>query len=173
MWVATFDRLSDVTTWTISIHATRVGGDGRPHNLHLLTMAISIHATRVGGDKAFLATHALFNIFLSTPPVWVATLNCFTYVWKFIVISIHATRVGGDLVEIHRLQPVTISIHATRVGGDLYSLRTRHFLTSISIHATRVGGDGYQGAASATGEDFYPRHPCGWRPTALPLASTT
>ena len=57
----------------VSIHATRVGGDlfGLPKCFGYI--AVSIHATRVGGDFQMMPHCSAARTFLSTPPVWVAT----------------------------------------------------------------------------------------------------
>ena len=56
----------------ISIHAPRVGGDDRHHQV-VVRLVISIHAPRVGGD-----------------------LSWFWGSYPLPSISIHAPRVGGD-----------------------------------------------------------------------------
>ena len=87
-------KLATFRCIAVSIHATRVGGD-----FVLLVLPaggnVSIHATRVGGDPPHPATWAGHGLFLSTPPVWVAT----------------------DMPRLPDAEP-TVSIHATRVGGD-------------------------------------------------------
>ena len=68
-------------------------------------------------------------MFLSTPPVWVAT-GLFAILPIYPFVSIHATRVGGDqgTGEPPGGGPAEVSIHATRVGGD--SKRTKKPLVS-------------------------------------------
>ena len=73
-WVATIDRPTLDLALSISIHATRVGGDLSIKSSHWVSFFISIHATRVGGDEMRNATQSHKRI------------------------SIHATRVGGDRV---------------------------------------------------------------------------
>ena len=41
--------------------------------------AVSIHATRVGGDKQVAQQVYPLAVFLSTPPVWVATVFIFKF----------------------------------------------------------------------------------------------
>ncbi len=50
VWVVTTDEGNVVQVFKISIHTTRVGGDGLhlPHQIPV--NFISIHTTRVGGD---------------------------------------------------------------------------------------------------------------------------
>ena len=56
---------------------------------------ISIHSTRVGGDGTLELGAGPIEQFQSTPPVWAET--AFTFVDQYIaIISIHSTRVGGD-----------------------------------------------------------------------------
>ena len=92
-------RRSAPTRWKllfrVSIHATRVGGDPFPRRHSWPTAGfyprhpcgwrrsarvpfppvfwVSIHATRVGGDLEEKVEVANHRMFLSTPPVWVAT----------------------------------------------------------------------------------------------------
>ena len=58
--------------YLVSIHATRVGGDGHGVVVACLSL-VSIHATRVGGDWTGAGRSTWAAVFLSTPPVWVAT----------------------------------------------------------------------------------------------------
>ena len=79
----------------VSIHATRVGGDPGSDDVKFEDYFVSIHATRVGGDPrrrrctafrtcfyprhpcgwrlADNAQNVQIAMFLSTPPVWVAS----------------------------------------------------------------------------------------------------
>ena len=66
-------KLGKVNYCNISIHTTRVGGDGRPRYWRRKSIDISIHTTRVGGDGW---------------DGYELTVD--------IKISIHTTRVGGD-----------------------------------------------------------------------------
>ena len=78
-------------------------------------------------------------MFLSTPPVWVATTFYSTF---------------STLLSFLSTPPVWV---ATRQG------RYWHNATAVSIHATRVGGDKNVGLSANEYLGFYPRHPCGWR----------
>ena len=70
--------------------------------------------------------------FLSTPPVWVATLQDGTAPALDDTVSIHATRVGGDLDLRRRGFGNAVSIHATRVGGDSKSAQKWiHFCAKV------------------------------------------
>ena len=123
---------------------------------------VSIHATRVGGDLLTCRIMMPCKMFLSTPPVWVATAQR-KVPRHLCLVSIHATRVGGDRPR-------------RRGGGPGLCFYPRHpcgwrrdveidipgnagFLSTppvwvatafavynppggvVSIHATRVGGD--------------------------------
>ena len=104
----------------------------------------------------------LATLFLSTPPVWVATLHtsqwCFR--WK---VSIHATRVGGDECVATYVLRDGVSIHATRVGGDCASQRPP--LLSVCFYPRHPCGWRRRKPATPpkNADSFYPRHPCGWR----------
>ena len=74
MWVATGKAVKQVGTVVVSIHATRVGGDQPCKRFCDACIKVSIHATRVGGDQLRIAEPYTLKQFLSTPPVWVATL---------------------------------------------------------------------------------------------------
>ena len=60
-------------TAAISIHAPRVGGDGRKAGVPVDAALISIHAPRVGGDPGIAGNASSALPFQSTPPVWGAT----------------------------------------------------------------------------------------------------
>ena len=151
--------------------------------------SISIHATRVGGDIHGKNLLQISAIFLSTPPVWVATVPM-PQAAAAARISIHATRVGGDGIRLcqplsHFLflstPPVwvaTNALDAVQPGlGNFYPRHPcgwRQMLSmlcnrglGISIHATRVGGDNAAITGTAILSNFYPRHPCGWRPSTF------
>ena len=60
-----------------------------------ISASISIHATREGGDGSVIGNVRSGTIFQSTPPVRVATIPV-EKKGTGVVISIHATREGGD-----------------------------------------------------------------------------
>ncbi len=102
-------------------------------------LSISIHASRVGGDAPKPMLTSSPATFQSTPPGWEAT-QLQDIIFTPFIISIHASRVGGDALHGHCAQSPFISIHASRVGGDEEFLRLG-VSAGISIHASRVGGD--------------------------------
>ena len=124
-------------------------------------------------------------MFLSTPPVWVATFGkarshsrplCFyprhPCGWRrenrlhklpqVLFLSTPpvwvATEAGAALSAVR-----LVSIHATRVGGDGDLDEHIAHVGRVSIHATRVGGDYLCRSGPIRTRCFYPRHPCGWR----------
>ena len=105
--------------------------------------------------------------FLSTLSVWRATDH---YGWRWyndFTISIHALRVESDSSEMPHFPDVpTISIHALRVESDprRRSLASRlcQFLSTLSVWRATT----YFSRPSLSSADFYPRSPCGERPTA-------
>ena len=79
---------------------------------------ISIHAPRVGRDGRDDVAIVNVSGFQSTRPVWGAT-DKLPDVQKKLDISIHAPRVGRDEHQPFSKYPtVEISIHAPRVGRD-------------------------------------------------------
>ena len=82
-------------TFTISIHAPRVGRDVVLFPSCLLAIVISIHAPRVGRDGHDNTQSIIRFLFQSTRPVWGATLKEY-YDFVLRYISIHAPRVGRD-----------------------------------------------------------------------------
>ena len=83
-----------------------------------------------------------------------------------IAISIHALRAEGDLCPLAFLLLDRIGFLSTpsvRRATDQAINQRKHDV--ISIHALRAEGDGYFGGSFLhTGQDFYPRPPCGGRP---------
>ena len=146
---------------SISIHAPRVGSDGRGEGgcgqrgrfqstlpvwgatrqrpVRHRRQRISIHAPRVGSDEKAQAGEEPIPVFQSTLPVWGATGRP----WRsgaIPAISIHAPRVGSDTGYTGVKRSVSISIHAPRVGSD-------------ATEVASFGGD----------NNFNPRSPCGER----------
>ena len=66
--------MSNCSTYLISIHAAREGGDPRPRQPQG-KRSISIHAAREGGDDDGYAKDIAQGVFQSTPPVKAATHN--------------------------------------------------------------------------------------------------
>ena len=75
VWEATSIHVFPVAVSSvISIHASRVGGDGYERGRETRGIeTISIHASRVGGDARPDYQSFLKTLFQSTPPVWEAT----------------------------------------------------------------------------------------------------
>ena len=147
----------------ISIHASRVGGDGPPVSCpwswldfnprlpggrrpnifqrNTLSSEISIHASRVGGDRRPQALR-----------------------WPWTGISIHASRVGGDLKNtmLNNIEPNNFN---PRLPGGRRPNHTESNNKSpeISIHASRVGGDDKASQSDREKQNFNPRLPGGRR----------
>ena len=126
--------------YLVSIHATRVGGDdtgGRPDH----ELEVSIHATRVGGDVALEWMKEQIEKFLSTPPVWVATLP---YLAQNIRIRFLST------------PPVWVATPAWKCRSAAIA-----FLSTPPVWVATAAARLREVIAGC----FYPRHPCGWRRT--------
>ena len=129
----------DCLVWIVSIHAPRVGCDGRcgrgrsvsiqfqfTHPVwgathHVLTAEslsqVSIHAPRVGCDCKCSALIKYKYCFNSRTPCGVRQRRCRQSELS-LMVSIHAPRVGCDYLR--KLVPDIwrVSIHAPRVGCD-------------------------------------------------------
>ena len=94
VWGATFMTVYDFAYTEISIHAPRVGRDGRGPST-CTSGRISLHAPRVGRDRSQPRQKSRPCQFQSTRPVW-----------------------GATPVVSEQIIPTAISIHAPRVGRD-------------------------------------------------------
>ena len=66
-------------------------------------ISVSIHASRVGGD-IHIGRHDMYRkVFQSTPPAWEATREAVTVCHGPFHVSIHASRVGGDRNRVARI----------------------------------------------------------------------
>ena len=148
---------------SISIHASRMGCDGRVV-ASVLREWISIHASRMGCDffqSRSLSFQLHFNpripygmrlgrarrtccpyVFQSTHPVWDAT---------------------GHIGDVHSDLP--ISIHASRMGCDAH-VRSLRAVPVISIHASRMGCDAALVSGAGRHQQFQSTHPV-WDATVL------
>ena len=124
----------------ISIHAPRVGSDGRLSLVIVLDKRISIHAPRVGSDTSLHVTPKTSIRFQSTLPVWGATMT-----WLIPLMN------------------VLIFQSTLPVWGATGNHQDSRHLRPISIHAPRVGSDTDQYAGCSSRSDFNPRSPCGER----------
>ena len=86
--------LIEETVLTISIHASRVGGDQSYRCIQVLGN-ISIHASRVGGDAAGYPRDGRGRNFNPRLPGGRRPIVVLSIVLRKF-ISIHASRVGGD-----------------------------------------------------------------------------
>ena len=113
----------------ISIHAPRVGSDGRSFGSRSRRRDFNPRSP-CGERLRWALNNRLFSQFQSTLPVWGATR-------------------GGDP---GRPEP-GISIHAPRVGSD-HQLKQLLATQVISIHAPRVGSDESTDAETADRQQF-------------------
>ena len=110
---------------------------------------ISIHALRAEGDgKCFVRRSSSYD-FYPRPP-------CGGRQYTPQVVHVHGP----------------ISIHALRAEGDRTAVCIMR-LTPISIHALRAEGDVPPASRNTKPGYFYPRPPCGGRPTTAGGGTTT
>ena len=146
---------------------------------------ISIHATLAGGDEFSSFWVDKRKGFLSTPPSRVATRHHFIGWICGSDISIHATLAGGDVLPknhrpsvhdfyprhprgwrlcLQQLIPVILQFLSTppsRVATTVRSV-VSYSGQFLSTPPSRVAtGDGQPGTWYH--QNFYPRHPRGWR----------
>ena len=182
VWGATHGRDRRVEQLQISIHAPRVGRDGRPFG-RWTGADISIHAPRVGRDRGRRGTAGVVPDFNPRAPCGARRCRhdaaiCVNLISihaprvgrdKILVvqppalkISIHAPRVGRDPIQVCPSQVYLISIHAPRVGRDV-DIAIDDALDRISIHAPRVWHGRRMEFFASNASDFNPRAPCGAR----------
>ncbi len=85
----------------ISIHSTRVGGDGFFPYAMLYRDKISIHSTRVGGDLPGQRDDVVLPLNFNPLHPCGRRLSRSVPLNVQITISIHSTRVGGDSKRNH------------------------------------------------------------------------
>ena len=185
VWGATIFNSARLNYSGISIHAPRVGRDGKP--IADSAPAPDFNPRAPCGARLFLtvATIGLGTKFQSTRPVWGATKGkqkIVVYLYDFNPRApCGARRQPAVSAQNHR----QISIHAPRVGRDIKRMvqeakdkdfnprapcGARHcadyepqILYEISIHAPRVGRDRYGEFYRDRCRNFNPRAPCGAR----------
>ena len=122
----------------ISIHAARVGCDGKRHRTYRLHKNFNPRSPS-GLRLRTIRDLTSVQLFQSTQPEWAATDSYVDYP-LFGFISIHAARVGCDGEKHNTYNYGDISIHAARVGCDQHYNELIDSIR-ISIHAARVGCD--------------------------------
>ena len=173
----------------ISIHAPRVGSDGRSFGSRSRRRDFNPRSP-CGERLRWALNNRLFSQFQSTLPVWGATKPGVEAV-RVQGISIHAPRVGSDRRTSSSVRGPSISIHAPRVGSDAVSCCDQggHEISihaprvgsdadpdlpakspEISIHAPRVGSDPSCSTGCGCATYFNPRSPCGERQPVQRLA---
>ena len=85
---------------------------------------------------------------------------------RYGAISIHALLAESDAADISVKREASISIHALLAESDTQDPQTYH-QCQISIHALLAESDGYQRPSGRPTTNFYPRSPCGERPTTI------
>ena len=123
---------------------------------------ISIHATLAGGDLVS-ARHSCASFpFLSTPPSRVATATVRSTHSRQKYFYPRHPRGWRPWPAVWVLQLIAfLSTPPSRVATVLQS--ALDILTDISIHATLAGGDPGNTELLNEKQNFYPRHPRGWR----------
>ena len=101
---------------------------------------ISVHAPRVGRDGKEYTVSGTLMVFQSTRPVWGATMSAMSFPARPCHFNPRAPCGARPRVSSHENDVVKISIHAPRVGRD-GSTDTGKPSRGISIHAPRVGRD--------------------------------
>ena len=147
----------------ISIHAPRMGSDGRRRCCVRFMYIFQSTLPGWGATTSRTSSSTPSAGFQSTLPgwgatpvagIWVSTVLAFQSTlpgWGATLrigqrgrparISIHAPRMGSDaLRHAGRVQPA-ISIHAPRMGSDLQDAAVAVLSGEISIHAPRMGSD--------------------------------
>ena len=171
---------------SISIHALREEGDGRPHHHGIYYGLISIHALREEGDITCCSRSSRHSDFYPRPPRGGRRCQEERKAHRK-GISIHALREEGDITCCSRSSRHSDFYPRPPRGGRRLSCRHLLDAVQISIHALREEGDipvikQYFGANAflstpsarrATGvscpsmvrkANFYPRPPRGGRP---------
>ena len=156
-----------------------------------LVVPISIHAPRVGSDGRQLDFRIVYVPFQSTLPVWGATMTPHTSPGcsrnfnprspcgerhfppilsnQTIIISIHAPRVGSD-GTIKTMKSALVYFNPRSPCGERpMQSREKTKEICISIHAPRVGSDAGYWPQLCGRCYFNPRSPCGERPGSWPV----
>ena len=131
-------------------------------NLHgRKNIVISIHAPRVGSDGRSGKTRRKEDLFQSTLPVWGATRNSDS---KITIRVFQSTLPvwGATVSVLHRHNVILISIHAPRVGSDKRSVILNYYQKDFNPRSPCGERLLFAGNISVPA-DFNPRSPCGER----------
>ena len=148
----------------ISIHALLAESDGVHYDNYNLHCVISIHALLAESDSTFdvLAVSALPDFYPRSP--------CGERLEKFegviaIKISIHALLAESDPIMAYNIIKGKgfLSTLSLRRATSVRPETRQHDV--ISIHALLAESDSQQPAGTTSTTYFYPRSPCGERPT--------
>ena len=146
----------------ISIHALLAESDRTGH-CHVKLVSISIHALLAESDTQTQKTPHFTNYFYPRSPCGerpsvrsTCTGNC--------SISIHALLAESDSSLLRFSASEVISIHALLAESDPSCLSIS-VLWTISIHALLAESDVEHNQTGIQSDYFYPRSPCGERPS--------
>ena len=117
-----------------------------------------------GERRATAHTHRPRQGFLSTLSLRRAT-HGFPRLRNAVQISIHALLAESDDVGYRNAMRDAISIHALLAESDDISAESAAASVDISIHALLAESDCQRQIALIALVDFYPRSPCGERPS--------
>ena len=140
-WGATTSYQNNFLEFSISIHAPRVGRDGKVV-WFLVHRRISIHAPRVGRDLGCAPPVSAMPTFQSTRPAWGATTGMLAEFVRGLQFQSTRPAWGATTISSMLTFEKDISIHAPRVGRDAAPSHRAFRHSFISIHAPRVGRDG-------------------------------
>ena len=171
--------MSNCSTYLISIHAAREGGDPRPRQPQG-KRSISIHAAREGGDDDGYAKDIAQGVFQSTPPVKAATdyrmRNGLSLEFQSTppvkAATIHGTCQSTEVPSFQSTPPVKAATNSRHMSTPFLLFQSTPPVKAaterneehqpegdISIHAAREGGDPASSAVCACESYFNPRRP--------------
>ena len=162
MWGATIDLVAYADDLQISIHAPRVGSDGRKRSVGFVVVNFNPRSP-CGERQSRPSVVYICTIFQSTLPVWGATMLAHRQAARQINFNPRSPcgerrkrcglqsnvrlfqstlPVWGATIPMSNLNTEErISIHAPRVGSDEIHSAGCAGVSAISIHAPRVGSD--------------------------------
>ena len=160
MWGATDVNHDFVKSFTISIHAPRVGSD-RPTSPELRCRDISIHAPRVGSDQTIWAILFKLPDFNPRSPCGERRRSRRRHTGT---IDFNPRSPCGERHATAYQEALSNTFQSTLpVWGATAASMTAFRISEISIHAPRVGSDLPSAAKQADWGHFNPRSPCGER----------
>ena len=168
---ATLANSSRAPPTVISIHALLAESDQSVTTSFQGGFAISIHALLAESDDRQQNGPVRHSGFLSTLSLRRAT-QLVDGVARCVIISIHALLAESDVPQQENGQAATISIHALLAESDTALKTIKALFDTISIHALLAESDVPVDGTFLHQADFYPRSPCGERPTSKRCSNT-